>query len=327
MAVTELAKRVGSAGFYAICSLTIVVVNKLVLTSYEFPSEVLALGQMTATIIILALGKLCKVVDFPSLSMDTIYKIFPLPLIFFFNSVCGLGGTKRLNLPMFTVLRRFSILMTMLLEQFLLGNAHRWKKQLSVYMMIFGALVAAWYDLSFNLPGYIMIFLSDIATALNGVYTMKKLQAKSLGKYGILFYNSLFMLLPTILFVSYTGGIEQARNAPWMDPVFSAQFTTSCIMGFVLNYSVVLCTLHNSALTTTIVGVMKNIVVTYLGMFIGGDYIFDIMNFVGLNISAAASVVYSYLEFKPSSEPETPEKPPDTSTANSNENSEEIVTA
>ena len=34
------------------------------------------------------------------------------------------------------------------------------------------------YDLTFNLPGYIMVFISDFATAMNGVYTMKKLQNK-----------------------------------------------------------------------------------------------------------------------------------------------------
>jgi solute carrier family 35 protein len=63
----------------------------------------------------------------------------------------GLGGTQELSLPMLTVLRRFSILMTMIGEFYLLKVYADMKVQLSVYMMIFGAVVAALNDLAFNL--------------------------------------------------------------------------------------------------------------------------------------------------------------------------------
>lgn len=47
------------------------------------------------------------------------------------------------SLPMFTVLRRFSILMTMIAEFYILGINPSVAVQVSVYTMIFGALVAA----------------------------------------------------------------------------------------------------------------------------------------------------------------------------------------
>lgn len=293
--------RISSAVFYGLSSFLITVINKRVLSSpYKFPSFlVLSLGQLIASIVVLYSGKKLKIVTIPPCSKDLIQKIFPLPLIYLGNMIFGLGGTQALSLPMFAALRRFSVLMTMFLEFYVLKVRPTTAVQMSVYSMVGGALLAASDDLSFNLEGYAFIMITNALTASNGVFVKKKLSGSDLGTYGLMYYNSLVMLVPAVLVTWALGDLKEAFNYDqWMHPLFVIQFVLSCIMGFVLNYSTVLCTQHNSALTTTIVGCLKNVSITYIGMFIGGDYIFSWLNCIGINISVMGSLVYTYVTFR-----------------------------
>ncbi|KPM09039.1 hypothetical protein QR98_0075680 [Sarcoptes scabiei] len=145
--------RIFSALFFAIASFLLVVINKIILTTYRFPSVmILALGQVTATIIILNISRRLGVVKFPNYSREVNFKIFPLPLFFLGNLVSGLSSTQRLNLPMLTVLRRFTILMTMIGEYYLLGVKQSNTIKMTVFMMIGGAMIAASFRTIIQFP-------------------------------------------------------------------------------------------------------------------------------------------------------------------------------
>ena len=328
--------RVGSAAFYGIASLMIMVINKRILTVYAFPSfQVLGLGQMISTIVILSIGRSFKIINFPNFNRSIITKIWPLPLFYAGNMIFGLGGTQALSLPMMIVLRRFTVLMTMVAEYLMLKVKPDLSVQLSVLMMIFGAFVAAINDLAFSMLGYFYIFMNNICSCMNVVVTKKKLNSKDLGKYGLLFYNSMLMLPLTILLCYTTGDMDKAYeykgwtytntnddgnvgitdfntteaiehlndhddrnfNITNLNYAFIFHFLLSCVFGFILMFATLLCTLYNSALTTMIIGSLKNIIITYLGMVVGGDYIFSWWNFIGITISAAAALNYARITF------------------------------
>lgn len=235
-AETSVLVRILSAVFYAVASIWIMFVNKIVLTNYQFPSYLaVGIGQMLATIVVLDILRLFRVITFAEFSWSIPKKIFPLPALYVLNLMTGLGGTQKLNLPMFTVMRRFSILMTLIGEYFVLGIVAKRSVKFSVFLMILGAIIAAVNDLTFDTFGYSLVLMNDFCTAANGVYMKQKLNAKDLGEYGLLYYNALFMLPFAVSFAIYTGDIEKAISySNWSDFLFVVLFAFSCVCGFVM---------------------------------------------------------------------------------------------
>ncbi|XP_070256910.1 nucleotide sugar transporter SLC35D2 isoform X2 [Myotis yumanensis] len=266
-----------SALFYGTCSFLIVLVNKALLTTYGFPSPiVLGIGQMAATIMILYVSKLNKIIHFPDFDKKIPVKLFPLPLLYVGNHISGLSSTSKLSLPMFTVLRKFTIPLTLLLETIILGKQYPLNIIISVFAIVLGAFIAAGSDLAFNLEGYVFVLLNDIFTAANGVYTKQKMDPQA------------------------------TEFNQWKNVLFIIQFLLSCFLGFLLMYSTVLCSHYNSALTTAVVGAIKNVSIAYIGMLVGGDYVFSVLNFIGLNICMAGGLRYSFLTLSSQLKPKQP---------------------
>lgn len=288
-----------SAFFYGFSSFLITVVNKSVLSIYKFPSVlVLCVGQMLAGMIILLFLDFLRIIQLQNCSMMLLKSIMPLPLFYIGNIVFGLGGTQALNLPMFVELRKTAILKTMILEYFLLGTRPALSIQIVVFGMLFGSLLAVIDDATFSFYGYVYVMIANLVNALNAVYIKKKFCENKIDQYDLIYFNSLVSILPILLIAIYMSQVEIMFDFQyWTDWKFCAEFTLSCVLGFVLIYSTNMCTNYNSALTTSVVGCIKNILITYLGMIYGNDYIFSWLNFIGLNISVFCSTVYVYLVF------------------------------
>ena len=295
----KIAKQVGASFFFGIASILIMTVNKTVLTTYNFRAfQVVGLGQIVTIVVLLWVLKQVKLVSFPDLSWAQLKRIFPLPIFYFLNLVLGLGGTQKTNLPMFTVLRRFTLIFVSVGQIYMFNKYETPQVNFSLILMILGAFVAAYRDLTFDLVGYTYVTLNNVATAANNLYAKKKLSG-DMGNVELMYYNSLVAFFPALILAAATGELRVAYEYPnWTNWNFLVNFFLSCIMGAVLMYSMTLCQQVTSALTYTVVGGIKNVAVTYIGMYVGGDYTFELYNFIGIHVSVFANLLYTYFKFK-----------------------------
>lgn len=70
------------------------------------------------------------------------------------------------------------------------------------------------------------------------------------------------------------------------------------IIGVVLNYSIFLCTEKNSALTTSLIGVLKSVFQTVIGIFTFGGIKSNILNGFGLSLNLFGGILYTYVKYK-----------------------------
>ena len=303
-----LRERAGAALLYGGCSLVLVLSNKICLTTYRFPDAIiLALSQCISTLGILLAGSYLGKIEL-DFSVSQFKTLSNLCFVNAINVGTGLIGTKSVNIPMFTALRRLSILLTMLAQAFILKQKPTKTVIFSVFLMCGGALLAAIYDLAFNLFGYVAILMSASSTALSNVLTKSKFQKTKTSKWNMLLYNNL-VALPVFLFAIYArNSWQKAQDFPeWDNPSFMLSFFASSILGIVLQFTILYAIQVNGALALTVTGLLKNVLSSYIGMLgIGGDYAFSWLNFLGINISMVGGMLYSrakYLDAKQGTKP------------------------
>ena len=141
------------------------------------------------------------------------------------------------------------------------------------------------------------LFSCRTTTTYNNICSLPEYKRS---KMTVLYLNSLLSAIGvSIVIMLVPGEVERVTNFPlWTETSFVTYIIFASLMGSVLNLAIFLCTSTNSALTTTVVGCLKNVLTSYLGMFIGGDYVFSWLNFLGINISIAGSLIYARATFR-----------------------------
>ncbi|GFZ08207.1 UDP-N-acetylglucosamine (UAA) transporter family [Actinidia rufa] len=172
---------------------------------------------------------------------------------------------------------------------------------LSVILIAAGVIIAALGDFSFDLVGYSTALTSVFFQTMYLVLVEKSGAEDGLSSIEIMFYNSFLSLPFLIVLIIATGEFPNSLSILFAKGTLlslSVILLLSLVMGIVLNYTMFLCTVVNSALTTTIVGVLKGVGSTTLAFVLLGGVEVHTLNASGLAINTAGGMWYSYAKYQ-----------------------------
>lgn len=294
---------------YMSCAVLLVIFNKAALSSYHFPcASVITLFQIICSCSFLYALRRWKIISFtlgessnvndssPAfVPITTLIHTLPLAITYLLYMLVTMESVRGVNVPMYTTLRRTTVVFTMFVEYILAGQRYTSSVVGSVGLIVLGAFIAGARDLSFDSYGYAVVFLSNITTAIYLATIARIGKSSGLNSFGLMWCNGILCGPILLLWTFIRGDLGMAMNFPhFFLPGFLAVLLLSCILAFFLNYSIFLNTTLNSAVTQTICGNLKDLFTIGLGWMIFGGLPFDILNITGQFLGFLGSGLYAY---------------------------------
>ncbi|EDV26881.1 uncharacterized protein TRIADDRAFT_22544, partial [Trichoplax adhaerens] len=223
-------------------------------------------------------------------------------LCYAINTTFAISALTDLNIPMYTVMKRLGLLMNLILSVILLSKIPSVMVCFSIALIITGCVVAGMHDLSSHIFGYVNALISVVSQSIYLTLVERAGARTEFSTSSILYLNTVNCLPFQILIAIITGEIYQATTNVLLFNVLlliiQAVFFFAAGLGCLLNYSLFLCTTVNSALTTSIVGVIKGLVTTIIGFFTFGGVPATTFTVAGVSINMIGAILYTYAKYK-----------------------------
>ncbi|XP_022863807.1 nucleotide-sugar uncharacterized transporter 3 isoform X2 [Olea europaea var. sylvestris] len=287
----------------------LILFNKAALSSYNFPcANIITLCQMICSCCWLYMLRRWKLISFNSneslaisessktlVPLKTLIDTSPLAFTYLLYMLVTMESVRGVNVPMYTTLRRTTVVFTMVVEYVLARQKYTRPILGSVALIMMGAFIAGARDLSFDSYGYLVVFLSNISTAIYLATISRIGKSSGLNSFGLMWCNGILCGPILLLWTLFRGDLEMTMNFPYLlSPGFLIVLLLSCVLGFFINYSIFLNTTLNSALTQTICGNLKDLFTITLGWMIFGGLPFDLLNVIGQLLGFIGSGLYAY---------------------------------
>ncbi|RDX87289.1 GDP-mannose transporter GONST1 [Mucuna pruriens] len=262
---------------YCFSSCGMILVNKFVLSSYDFNAGIsLMLYQNFISVAIVSVLSLLGLISTEPLTWRMIKVWLPVNVIFVGMLITSMFSLKYINVAMVTVLKNVTNVITALGEMYLFKKHHDGRVWAALFLMIISAITGGITDLSFNAVGYAWQTLNCFLTASYSL-TLRRVMdtAKQLTKSGnlnefsmVLLNNTLSLPLGLFLIIVFNEVDYLLRTPLLRLPSFWLVMTFSGFLGLAISFTSMWFLHQTGATTYSLVGSLNKIPLSIAGILL-----------------------------------------------------------
>ncbi|KAH7836936.1 hypothetical protein Vadar_007595 [Vaccinium darrowii] len=260
---------------YCISSCSMILLNKVVLSSYAFNAGIsLMFYQNLLSTIIVVLLHFFGLVSLERLNWKLIKVWIPVNLIFVGMLVTGMYSLKNLNIAMVTILKNMTNILTAVGEYIMFRKLQNQKVWSAMFLMIISAVSGGITDLSFNAVGYAWQIVNCILTAAYSL-TLRRVmdtakqftKSGSINEVSMVLLNNLLSLPFAIVLILMFNEWEYVLNSEVISsPMFWVVSTVSGVLGLAISFTSMWFLKETGPTTYSLVGSLNKIPISLAGL-------------------------------------------------------------
>ncbi|XP_028766102.1 GDP-mannose transporter GONST1 [Neltuma alba] len=262
---------------YCLSSCSMILINKFVLSSYDFSAGIsLMFYQNFISVIIVSVLSLLGLISTEPLTWRLVKVWLPVNVIFVGMLITSMYSLKFINVAMVTVLKNVTNVITALGEMYLFKKHHDNRVWAALFLMIISAVTGGITDLTFHAIGYAWQIVNCFLTAsysltLRKVMDTAKQVTKSgnLNEFSMVLLNNTLSLPLGLLLIFVFNEVDYLMRTPLLRlPSFWLVMTLSGFLGLAISFTSMWFLHQTGATTYSLVGSLNKIPLSIVGILL-----------------------------------------------------------
>jgi GDP-mannose transporter len=300
-----------SIASYSFCSVSMVLVNKSLASSYNSMivggdlNILLVVFQAIVAVMAVKACEQLKWIEIPAFSMETAKQWAPVNIFFCAMLFTGMASLKYNSVPIVTIFKNVSNITTSIGDYYLFGNKPENLVMVAFGVMLSGAVAAAWNDMSLSYAGLMWMALNCVSSSGYVLYMKHATDKVNLSKFGMVFYNNVlcvFFLLPAAFAMGQIQLLWESKGVHTMD--YAAKNLFAGLVGFLLNFASLNCVANAGPTTYVTIGSLNKIPVAFMGYWMF-DSVISSETWFFILVSMCGGFLYSFAKLQSSSSKRT----------------------